>query len=131
MTEAKDIVETPKPTALATQETESVLQAPVDISEDADGLNVWVDLPGVSKEHLNLQVDSDTLVIEGQAQIDMPDGMKPLYADVRSTRYRRRFGLSRELDTHQIDASLRDGVLHLRIHKRPESRPRRIEVVTD
>ena len=86
MTEAKDIVETPKPTALTTQETESVLQPPVDISEDADGINVWVDLPGVSKEHLNLQVDSDTLVIEGQAQIDMPEGMKPLYADVYFTR---------------------------------------------
>ncbi|NJD06260.1 MAG: Hsp20/alpha crystallin family protein, partial [Methylococcaceae bacterium] len=46
----------------------------------------------------------------------------------RSTRYRRSFALSSELDTDSIEASLKDGVLSLRIHKRPESRPRKIEV---
>jgi HSP20 family molecular chaperone IbpA len=47
---------------------------------------------------------------------------------VRSTRYRRSFTLSGELETGQIDASLRDGVLSVRIPKRAEVRPRRIEV---
>jgi HSP20 family molecular chaperone IbpA len=54
--------------------------------------------------------------------------MEALYADVRSTRYRRRFTLSGELETGQIDASLKDGVLSVRIPKRAEVRPRKIEV---
>ena len=109
-------------------ETGIVLQPPVDICEDSDGISLWVDLPGVSRDQLNIQVDRETLTIEGTAQIEMPDGMKPLYADVRSTRYRRSFALSRELDTDQIEASMKDGVLNLRIHKRAESKPRKIEV---
>ena len=72
----------------------------------------------------------DTLVIEGHAQIDTPEGIKPIYADVRSTRYRRSFALSSELDTDQIEATMADGVLNLRIHKRAESKPRKIEVAT-
>ncbi len=109
-------------------ETDIVLQPPMDVCEDSDGISLWVGLPGVSRDQLNIQVDRETLTIEGTAQIDMPEGMKPLYADVRSTRYRRSFALSSELDTDQIAATMKDGVLNLRIHKRAESKPRKIEV---
>ena len=51
-----------------------------------------------------------------------------LYADVRSTHYRRSFVLSDELETDKTEASIRDGVLTVRIPKRAEMRPRRIEV---
>ena len=61
---------------------------------------------------------------------DLPEGIQPLYADIRSNRYRREFGLSGELDADAIDASLKDGVLTLRIPKRAEVRPRKIEVRT-
>jgi HSP20 family molecular chaperone IbpA len=128
MSETKDIAEAPKPTVVAARENEPVLQPPVDISEDAEGITLLADMPGVSRDRLNIQVDKDTLIIEGEAKIDMPEGMKPLYADVRSTHYRRSFAISSELDTENIDASLKDGVLILRVHKRPESKPRKIEV---
>jgi HSP20 family molecular chaperone IbpA len=58
----------------------------------------------------------------------MPEGMEALYADVRSTRYQRSFALSSELETNEIDASIKDGVLRVRIPKRAEVRPRKIEV---
>jgi HSP20 family molecular chaperone IbpA len=54
--------------------------------------------------------------------------MAALYADVRSTRYRRSFVLSDELETEKTEATLKDGVLTVRIPKRAEVRPRRIEV---
>jgi HSP20 family molecular chaperone IbpA len=60
----------------------------------------------------------------------MPEGMDAMYADIRSTRYQRTFTLSRELDTERIEAGLKDGVLTLKIPKREEHRPRRIEVQT-
>lgn len=129
MADNKTIVETPRTsTAPQTRETETVLTPPTDICEDADGILLWADMPGVSTERLSLQVDRDTLTIEGESSLDMAEGMKPLYADIRTVRYRRRFALSGELDTDNIDASLKDGVLHLRIPKKPESKPRKIEV---
>ena len=88
------------------------------------------DMPGVSKEHLNLKVDSDSLTLEGEVGIEMPEGMEALYADMRSTRYERSFTLSGELATDEIDATLQDGVLSVRIPKRAEMRPRKIEIRT-
>ncbi len=129
MAETKEMIETKKTAPIAkTQENEPVLQPPVDICEDAEGITLLADMPGVSTERLNIQVDKDTLVIEGESKIDMPEGMKPLYADIHASRYHRSFALSSELDTDNIDALLKDGVLYLRIHKKPESRPRKVEV---
>ncbi len=107
---------------------EGVLQPAVDVFEDSDGITLLADMPGVSRERLNLQVDKDSLTVEGEASIEMPEGMQALYADIRSTRYRRSFALSGELDTDAIDAGLKDGVLWVRIPKRAELRPRKVEV---
>ena len=104
------------------------LRPPVDIYEDAEGITIEADMPGVSKDRLNLQVDGNTLLIEGEAAINLPEGVEALYADVRSTHYSRSFTLSNELETDKIDASLKDGVLTLRIPKHPDQRPRKIEV---
>ena len=100
----------------------------VDIFEDRNGITVVAEMPGVSKERLNVQADRNNVVIEGEAAIEMPSSMEALYADVRSTRYRRSFSLSSELESDRIEANLKDGVLTLRIPKRAEYTPRKIEV---
>lgn len=102
----------------------------VDIFEDGEGLTLLADLPGVSKDRLNVRVDRDQLIIEGDIEIELPAVLDALYADVRSTHYERRFALSDELETDKIEAKLNDGVLTVRIPKRAELRPRRIEVKT-
>ena len=106
----------------------SMMLPPADVFEDAEGITLQLDMPGVAKEWLNLQANKNTLVIEGNARIEMPQGMEALYADVRSTLYRRSFVLSDELETEKTEANLKDGVLTVRIPKRAELRPRRIEV---
>jgi HSP20 family protein len=121
-------VTTPGSTEVQKREPESVLRPPVDIFEDAEGITVLADMPGVSRDRLNIEVDKDMLLVEGEAKLSMPEGMEALYADVRSTRYRRSFALSSELQTDTIKASLKDGVLSVRIPKRAELRPRKIEV---
>jgi len=115
----------------AGQQPESILRPPVDIFEDAEGITLVADIPGVSKEGLNLQVDNDSLTVHGEVSIDTPDGMQALHADVRSKRYERSFSLSNELDVDAIDASLKHGVLQVRIPKRAEVKPRKIEVRVD
>ncbi|HYE35166.1 Hsp20/alpha crystallin family protein [Methylocaldum sp.] len=109
-------------------ERQAVLNPPVDICEDAEGITLVADMPGVSRDRLNIEVDKNTLLIEGDAHFDMPEGIQALYADIHSTRYRRSFALSPELESNNIDATLKDGVLTLRIPKRAELRPRKIEV---
>jgi HSP20 family protein len=108
--------------------TETSILAPVDIFEDEEGITLEADMPGVSKDRLTVHVDNDTLVLEGKAQFDLPEQSEALYADVRSTAYRRSFALGRELETSNIQAQLKDGVLRVRIPKRAELRPRKIEV---
>jgi HSP20 family protein len=105
-----------------------VMLPPADVFEDAEGITLQLDIPGVAKDRLNLQANKNTLLIEGTARIEMPQGMEALYADVRSTLYRRSFVLSDELETDKTEANLKDGVLTVRIPKRAELRPRRIEV---
>jgi HSP20 family molecular chaperone IbpA len=112
------------------EEARAALRPPVNIFEDANGITLEADMPGVSRDRLNVQVDKDTLLVEGDARIDMPPGMEALYADVRATHYRRSFTLSGELEPDKIEASLRDGVLTVRIPKRAELQPRKIEVRT-
>jgi HSP20 family molecular chaperone IbpA len=100
----------------------------VDVVEDATGLTLWVDMPGVPKDAIELKLDGDSLSISGDiAALDTP-GLQPLYAEVRAGRYQRAFTLSRELETSRIEASCKNGVLQLRIPKAPDAQPRRIEV---
>jgi HSP20 family protein len=109
---------------------QAALRPAVDIFEDGEGLTLCADLPGVSKERLNVRVERDSLVIDGDVEIELPEVLEALHADVRATHYQRRFALSDELESEKIEASLKDGVLTVRIPKRAELRPRRIEVKT-
>lgn len=108
---------------------EMVLRPAGDIFEHDHGITLLLDMPGVSRDRLDIQSDRNTLTVEGEVEISMPEDTESLYADVRSTHYRRTFSLSGEqLDTEAIQASLKDGVLRIEVPKRAEVRPRRIEV---
>lgn len=134
MTPRQDVATREREAAAAqakAREDELALIPAVDIFEDAHGITVQAEMPGVSKERLNIQADRNSLLIEGDAALDIPEGMEALYADVQSTRYRRSFVLSGELETDQIEANLRDGVLTVRVPKRAEAQPRKIDVRTD
>jgi len=107
---------------------ESALMPPVDVFEDATGITLLADLPGVPKDRLHLQVEAETLTIEGEVALEVPEGMEATHAEVNLPRYRRVFTLSRELDTDKVSAEFRNGVLTLRIPKAEHAQPRRIEV---
>ncbi|MBR8233599.1 Hsp20/alpha crystallin family protein [Burkholderia sp. AU42008] len=100
----------------------------VDIVEDARGVTLRADLPGVPRENLDVKVHDTTLTLEAATHIDTPADLRVRHAEVRATRYARSFVLSADLDTSRIDANLRDGVLTLTIPRREETRPRRIDV---
>jgi HSP20 family molecular chaperone IbpA len=110
------------------RERERALLPRVDVVEDPAGITLWADLPGVQKDQLELRVEGDSLLIEAPVTPVLPERLQPLYAEVRVPRFRRSFTLSRELDTQRIEASLKDGVLNLRIPKHDHAQPRRVQV---
>lgn len=116
--------------AAQARESEFALAPPADIYEDEDGIILVLDMPGVVKDRLTVKADRNGLVVEGDAAVSLPKGMEAVYAEIRSARYERSFTLSGELDADRIEASMKDGVLTIRIPKRAESKPKRIEIRT-
>lgn len=108
--------------------TSAALMPPVDVIEDGTGITLYADLPGVPKDKLNLQVEADTLTIEGEVSLALPEGMEATHAEVSVPRYRRVFTLSKELDAGKVSAELAQGVLKLRIPKAEHAQPRRIDI---
>src|SRR5688572_32862763 len=80
-------------------ELQRAVQPAVDVFEDASGITLLADMPGVPKDRLDVKVEADTLSIEGEVAAQTPEGLEAVYAEVRVPRYRRTFTLSRELDT--------------------------------
>jgi HSP20 family molecular chaperone IbpA len=112
----------------AQDQTAPAMRPAVDIYEDEGGVTLLADLPGVDREHLELRVDGDNLVIEATAQVPEVAEMELVHGELLSPRFHRSFTLSRDLDPQKIEATLERGVLRLRLHKVEQAKPRRIEV---
>ena len=93
----------------ASPRAEQLLLPPVDIVEDATGITVTADLPGVDAKDLSLGVENRTLTITAPLTLGEANGLVSVYSEVRANQYRRSFELSSELDTTAIDAALVDG----------------------
>lgn len=117
-----------------TQDTQTAHQAkdlitpPVDVIEDNTGITLYADLPGVTKDKLTIEVNDGTLIIEGELNLDLPEGMEATHAEVSLPGFRRAFNLSKELDTDKISADFNQGLLKLRIPKAEHAQPRKITV---
>ena len=107
---------------------EAALLPPVNVVEDSSGITLTADLPGVAKDQLTLQVEADTLTIEGAVKLSLPEGMEPSHVEIDTPRYRRVFTLSKELDAEKVSAEFSQGVLKLRIPKAEHAQPRKVTI---
>lgn len=98
----------------------------VDIFENDEGLTLMADLPGVAKEGLNLGIDSGVLTVEGK--IEGGGEGQGRWSEFSTAGYYRRFQIPENLDLEHVEASLKDGVLTLKMPKLAAARPKRIEV---
>ena len=111
--------------AVAEKDRGALIAPAVDIFENDDALTLVADLPGVSKEQLELGIDRQVLTIEGR--LDRAEE-GALYREFGGNGFYRRFHLPENLDLNQTSAELKDGVLTLRLPKAASAKPRRIEV---
>ena len=104
-------------------------QPVVDIFEGKDAIVVKAELPGVKPEDVNIHVEKNLLVISGERKLEHEEN-RDGYHRIESTygAFSRSFSLPNHVDTSSIDANLDAGVLTLRMPKRAEAQPRKIEV---
>ena len=106
----------------------TIFVPPTDIYEAEDALTVILEMPGVEKSNVSIQVENGTLSVEGRLDLAKYQGLQPLYTEYNIGHYSRSFHLSTKIDQSKIAAEMKDGVLSLKLPKLEEARPRTIQV---
>jgi len=99
-----------------------------DIFETDQALTVILEMPGVSKDSVDVSVETDVLTIEGRVDFSNYDGLQPLYTEYNVGNYARSFQLSSKIEQDRISAELKDGVMMLVLPKAEKAKPRKINV---
>lgn len=102
----------------------------VDIYEKDDGLLIRCDLPGVTAEQVDIQLNNNELEILATQADGKPDGMDLLAGEYETGRFHRKFAVPQQIQRDQIKARLNDGVLNLELPKAEQAKPRKIEIAT-
>ncbi len=112
--------------AIATREETRYMVPPVDIYETADALTVIVDLPGVQKKDVSIEVDQDILTIKGSVRYE-PAG-DVLRREFGLLDFFRQFQLSDEVNQEKITAKSDGGVLTITLPKAEKARPHQVRI---
>jgi HSP20 family protein len=108
-----------------------VYEPRVDIVETDDALEILADMPGVTRDGVEVTLEQRVLRIRGRTDLRLPEGVAPLHLEYQPGDYERAFTLSEAVDPAGIEARVRDGVLHLRLPKAGPAKLQRVEVRAD
>jgi len=99
----------------------------VNIVETKDSFILEAEMPGVSKEGLEVRLEGNELTIVGRRQTGVP-GAEPVYRESNPRDFRREFVLDPSIDTSKLSATIDQGVLTVTLPKTEKVKPRKIEV---
>jgi HSP20 family protein len=99
-----------------------------DIYETEEALTLVMEMPGVEKKDVSVQLENDVLRVEGRIDFAKYEGLDPVYSEYNVGHYARGFTLSDKIDQDGISAELADGVLTLTLKKAQSALPRRIAI---
>jgi len=99
-----------------------------DIHEADDRILVSMDMPGVGKGDVEVELVKDVLTVVGRVGHDRYEGMRPVHTEYNVGNYMRRFTVSKAIDRDGISASVEDGVLTVQLPKIKETAARKIEI---
>ena len=100
-----------------------------DIFETNDALKVVMEMPGVDKANLDVNVENDVLSVSGRIDLSKYEKLQPVYTEYNIGHYRRTFNLSSSrINQDLIAAEMKEGVLTLTLPKVEQAKPRRISV---
>ena len=101
---------------------------PVDIFETDDAFVLVGDLPGVTKENMEIRLAENQLVISGRFSRPLEEEEEIGFREIPGADYRRSFTLSDAVDPENIRAELDKGVLKVHLAKADHVKPREIEI---
>lgn len=97
------------------------------IHETDEAYVLTMEMPGVEKNNVSVELDGDQLVVSGEKS-EKVEAKGLLRREIRSEKFRRSFQIGDSVDREHIKAKLEHGVLKLTLPKRPERVGRRVEV---
>jgi HSP20 family molecular chaperone IbpA len=101
-----------------------------DVYETEENVFVVVDMPGVGEENIDITLENNILTINGNSNLEIPDGYSLAFAEFEPGDYERSFRLTDRIDRDGIQATYKDGVLSLNLPKAEEAKVRKISVTT-
>lgn len=99
-----------------------------DIYETDQNLTLLVEMPGVEKKNLVVDLENNVLRIDGRIDFSKYDGLEPVYTEYNVGHYMRSFTLSSKIDQEHIAAQVDDGILTLTLPKIKNAQPKRIKI---
>lgn len=110
-------------------ETTSPWKPAVDITESDDEFRVTAELPGVSADDIDVEVEEDELVLRGEKQTQTEEEGEDYHITERSYgEFFRRFSLPSSVDAEKVTAEMKDGELVVRLPKTEQATGRKIEI---
>jgi HSP20 family protein len=109
------------------QATEQFIAPAATVLENTDGYTLEVEMPGVSKENLEMWVENNELTILGRRSMPAVEGTL-LHRESRPENFRRSFELDPSIDGGKISAKIEQGVVTLTLPKAEQVKPRKIAV---
>lgn len=100
----------------------------VQARNDANGYELNVDLPGLSVDDVRLDVHRGVLTLSGERQVRVPEGYRVVRRERATTRFSRSIQLPEDVDAEAVQASMKDGLLTIRLPKRGDVQPKRIQI---
>lgn len=104
----------------------------VDVFEDSEGITLKVELPEVDANDVDIQIEGNALTLRGERKLENVDKQEGYHRVERSYgAFSRRFTLPSTVETGNVTAKSRDGVLRIFLPKKAETKPRQIKVQAD
>ncbi len=125
MGERTDLVKTENNVPERSREIPAVAPV-VDIYENEDEILLYVDMPGVEKDDITLNIDNGKLSLGGVRYIS--GNGAALWEELVDVEYQRSFSVPQTIDVDKVSAEMQDGVLHLHLPKSEAAKPRQIEI---
>ena len=104
---------------------------PVDLIEDEHAFTLHLELPGVDRDKIEVEVTREELVIRGERPYVTPEAGNIVHSERVYGQFQRSFRLGAPMQNNAVEASYKDGILTVRLPKTESVKPRRIEVRVD
>jgi HSP20 family protein len=98
------------------------------VRTNAESYTVQVELPGVKKENVSVNLESDVLSVRGTRSTTPPADWKPLYRELSDVNYHLRLKLNVPVEDSKMSAKLENGILTLTLPVKEAVKPRTISV---